>query len=304
MSLLRFRTPPRILPASDPDYPPGLRALAMPPPIRVAGGLAGGTCLVAVVGTRRADREAEVFTEAFAADLAAAGAVVVSGGARGIDSAAHRGALSVGGVTWAVLATGLDEAYPPENASLFVEIAERGALVSEVFDQVVPRKGRFHSRNRLVAAIADVVVVVQAPERSGALSTARFAERYGKQRYVVPSAPWDPLGEGGLALLERGAKICTKAEDVLSLAGSGPPLRARSPGGSRPKTHENSTLDDVQKAVLGALSSRPRHVDELVRKASLPIEDVQHALLGLILMGLVEDKGSGRFVAATRSPRS
>jgi DNA processing protein len=302
MSLLRLPVPPRVLEPSAPDYPPGLLALPVPPPIRVAGTLrAAGRPLVAIVGTRRADREAEHFTESLAANLAASGAVVVSGGARGIDSAAHRGALSVGGSTWAVLATGLDEAYPPENGPLFEEISARGALVSEVFAQVVPRKGRFHSRNRIVAAIADVVVVVQAPERSGALSTAHFARRYEKRLYVVPSAPWDPLGEGGLTLLDRGAKICTKAEDVLSLAPSVTPPPIRSERGRRSKTHEISTLDGVQTAVLGALSSRPRHVDELVRKASLPAGDVQHALLGLILMGLAEERGSGRYVSTVRS---
>jgi DNA processing protein len=302
MSLLRLSAPSRALEPSSSEYPPGLGALTPPPPIRVAGTLTRGAPIVAVVGTRRADREAEHFTEALAADLASSGAVVVSGGARGIDSAAHRGALAAGGATWAVLATGLDEAYPPENAPLFEEIAERGALISEIFGQVVPRKGRFHSRNRLVAAIADVVVVVQAPERSGALSTAQFAERYEKKVYVVPSSPWDPRGEGGLALLERGAKICTKAEDVLSLAPSGHPPRVRSTKGRGPKNHEISTLDDVQAAVLGALSTRPRHVDELVRTARLPVEDVQHALLGLILMGLAEERG-GRYVSALRSPR-
>jgi DNA processing protein len=304
VSLLRLSVPRRVLEPSAPDYPEGLRALPVPPPIRVAGDIgAAGRLLVAVVGTRRADREAEHFTEALAAELAASGAVVVSGGARGIDSAAHRGALSAGGATWAVLATGLDEAYPPENGRLFEEVSARGALVSEICEQVTPQKGRFHSRNRIVAAIADVVVVVQAPERSGALSTAAFARRYEKQLYVVPSAPWDPLGEGGLRLLDRGAKICTKAEDVLSLAPSVPPPRIRSERGRRQKNHEISTLDGVQAAVLGALSSRPRHVDELVRKASLPAGDVQHALLGLILMGLAEERGSGRYVSIAR-PRS
>lgn len=301
---LQLAEPPRLLTPDAEGYPPGLRAaLSSPPTLEVVGHLATvGRLHVALVGTRRADREAEHFTEELAAELAEAGAVIVSGGARGIDSAAHRGALAAGGITWAVLATGLERAYPPENASLFGRIAAEGALLSEVYELAPPMKARFHSRNRLVAAIADVVVVVQAPERSGALSTAAFAMRYDKQVMVVPSAPWDPLGEGGLSLLARGSKICTNAADVLSLAGSGRPTRTRKDPGRRQKNDGISRLDDVQKVVFEALSSRPRHVDELVRKTRLPLEDVQHALLGLILIGLAEEKGAGRYTLAP--PRS
>ena len=302
MSRLRFDPPPRLLDPGCAEYPSGLRTLEPPPTLCVAGRLRLDGPSVAIVGTRRADREAERFTEDLAAELAASGAVIVSGGARGIDTAAHRGALDAGGVTWAVLATGLEEAYPPENAPLFGEIVRRGgAVLSEVLEQVPPRKGRFHKRNRLVAAISDYLVLIQAPSRSGALSTAAFARRFEKPVLVVPSAPWDPLGEGGLALIRRGAKICMGAMDVLSLAGSGLPPKVRETKRRNPKFDDLSKLDDVQKVVLGVLSSRPRHVDELVRRAHLPIEDVQHALLGLILMGLAGDAGGGRYVVASPS---
>jgi len=260
---------------------------------------------IAIVGTRRSDPEAEDFIESLAAELALAGATIISGGALGIDAAAHRGALMARGATVAILASGLGRPYPRQNKPLFDEIARSGgALLSAYAAKAPPTKFRFHARNRLIAGVSDAVIVAQAPRRSGALSTAESARRLGKPLYIVPSAPWDPLAEGSLRLLERGAKICIKAADVLSLAQKLPTNAADNGGGGREKTLENQALDDLHRAVLGALSRRPVHIDELGRTLGLPIEDVQYALFGLILMGLAEERHHGVYLLARRAPPS
>src|SRR5690606_22400838 len=146
---------------------------------------------VAIVGTRTPDPEAAELARDLAYELGQAGCVVLSGGARGIDAAAHEGALDAGSPTVAVLATGLASAYPPTHGALFGRIANRGALLTESDDEAAPQAYRFLRRNALLAALAKVVVVVQAPIRSGALSTAAHARRLGRDLLAVPWAPFD-----------------------------------------------------------------------------------------------------------------
>ncbi|MFW6023278.1 MAG: DNA-processing protein DprA, partial [Myxococcota bacterium] len=221
---------------AEPRWPRELGDLRDPPPVlHVAGDPPPWPRAVAIVGTRRADDDALEFTHRLAGELARAGCTVLSGGARGIDAAAHEGALEQGGCTVAVLATGLQRAYPPQNAGLLAEVARRGALVSETAD-CEPHRGRFLGRNRLIAALARVVVVVQAPYKSGALSTAAHARRLGRPLLAVPASPWDIRGEGSLALLAQGAGICTRAPDVLSVAAFGTGAR---PGGEPGTEAEN-----------------------------------------------------------------
>jgi DNA processing protein len=279
----------------DEDWPAGLRDLTNPPvALRVAGVRSELRGAVAVVGTRRADPDALAFTQRLAAELARAGRTVISGGAIGIDAAAHRGALSVGGSTLCVLATGFDRAYPRQHAELFRDIALRGWLVTEQPDGAGPTRVALLSRNRLVAAMAEAVVVVQAPLRSGALSTAAFARRLKRPVFAVPYAPWDGLGEGCTELLRRGARICTSVRDVLSV----PPHA----GGEEPVAGSDSAeniihvdeLDEDGRAVLERLGRRPLHPDELCSSLGLPITRVQPALLSLLLLGLVEER-EGRY---------
>lgn len=284
--------------ATDPTWPQALLDLPDPPSaLWVAPALPALDRTVAIVGTRYADEEALELATRWAADLAQAGCVILSGGAHGVDAAAHEGALRAGGVTVAVLATGLRQAYPRANEPLFRRILDAGgALISEHAHSEAYR-GRFLERNRLVAALARAVVVVQAPQRSGALSTAAHARRLGRPVLVVPAAPWDPRGGGNLALLAQGGWICTRVRDVLSLPalGSGevPPA-----GGPAPeKTHSMPDLPSDAAAVHRHLSSRPRHVDDLVRATGLPVTEVQAALITLQLMGLAGERGGGRFVA-------
>ena len=288
----------------DPSFPPALRELPRAPvSLRVEGTLPGFTRAVAIVGTRYADDDALELTHAIARELARAGVIVVSGGARGIDAAAHEGAIDGGGVTVVVAAGGLDHPYPPEHEPLFARVIETGgAVLTEANDSDEPLARRFLQRNRLVAALAQAVLVVQAPARSGALSTAACAKRLGRALLAVPGAPWDPRATGCIGLLRAGATVCTSARDLLSLpALGGDGARSVSPDPVE-KSFTFNDMDADSLAVLAQLGRRARHVDEVARGAGMPISRAQAVLLRLLLRGVVEDRGGGRFLLA--APRT
>ncbi len=178
-------------------------------------------CRVAVVGSRRPSPYGEAVAERLAGDLAAAGVVIISGLARGIDTAAHRGALAAGGVTVAVLGTGVDIVYPAENARLAAEIiAGGGALVSEFADGTPPRRGHFPRRNWTIAELSNLVLVVEAGEQSGALITAEAALSLGRDVMAVPGSIFSPLSVGSHQLLRDGAGLVQNARDVLAALGA------------------------------------------------------------------------------------
>lgn len=274
---------------------------ASPSAIYVGGELPALAGAVAVVGSRYADRDAIAFTHKLSGELALAGRVVVSGGADGVDAAAHEGCLAAGGPTVAVLATGLMRAYPAHRAPLFGEIARVGALVCESVSPSRVGAWSFLRRNRLIAALAECVIVVQAPARSGALSTARWAKSLKRRLFVVPSAPWDTRGEGGLALLRSGAQICTSVTDVLSLPAR-PAEQARLPGvGQRSKFKDDEGLLEPMRSLWRALVGGPKHPDELGVSLDMPAARVQEGLLTLILMGRSRRCADGSY-ENTRSP--
>ena len=182
---------------------------------------------VAVVGARRGSRSGEEFAFALARGLASAGVAVISGLALGIDAAAHAGALAAGGRTVGVLGCGIDRVYPRQNTTLALQIVASGALVSEWGEGVEPAPWRFPVRNRLIAALASVTVVVEATRRSGALITADHALALGRDVLAVPGSAWSPLGEGVNALLRAGATPATSLEDVLDALGLSAPGAVR-----------------------------------------------------------------------------
>ncbi|MCA9531192.1 MAG: DNA-processing protein DprA [Myxococcales bacterium] len=295
-----LRVAARVLSPADAAYPAGLRDLDRAPErLRVAGALPSFDRAVAVVGTRASDADAHDFAFSLGAGLARLGCPVVSGGAYGIDAAAHEGALDAGGVTVAVLATGFGRAYPRRHAPLFERIvAEGGALVTEVDDDTPPRPGRFLARNRLIAALGAATVVVQAPLRSGARSTAAHARSLGRPVLAVPAAPWDPRGAGCLAELRAGAHLCADPHDVLELGLGEPRARSRSAErASRPAASAApaSHPDPAARAVLAALGGRPRHIDELAEATRLTAAELSRTLVLLTLEGLVRDRGGGRY---------
>ncbi len=295
---------PRVLLPSDPAWPASLAALKSPPKqLRILGTLPSLAGAIAIVGTRAASPEALEHAMRLAAALAGAGRTIISGGALGIDAAAHRGALSVGGATIAVLPTGFAPTYPPEHAALFREIAETGALVAELPDRTPPRRGTFIARNRIIAALSQQVIVVQAPFQSGALSTAAFAKTLEKLVWAVPASPWEAHGAGFPVLLRRGARICTSPKDVLSVPAQNrppapPEVSSVEPEGARERggnLGDFEGLDETARAVLGALGRRPRHPDSLVTDLRLPLSDLLGALLELELLGRIESCGDGTF---------
>ncbi|HEX6240090.1 MAG TPA: DNA-processing protein DprA [Polyangiales bacterium] len=288
----------RIEPAS-PLWPAPLCDLAHPPDrLDVAGHLPGWEQAVAIVGTRKPSVPAAQLARRLAYDLARAGRVVISGGAEGIDSEAHRGALDAVGVTVAVLGTPLAKPYPVANTELFSAIMERGSVMSEVLEDASMYPSRFLERNRLIAALASVVIVVQAPFGSGALSTAAEARTLGRPVLVVPYAPWEERGAGGVALLAAGAGVCRDCGDVLSLAAASPGAVARPTHKKNPrrpgKVQEIQGLDDDEQAVYGALTG-PRAADELCEATSLSAPRVQRAILMLLPSRAIQEVGSGRY---------
>ena len=266
----------------EPGYPTPLERLPEPPArLRVRGSLPE-RLRVALVGARLADEYGESMAGAMAAGLARAGVSVVSGGAQGVDAAAHRGALEAGGHTVAVMGCGLAHAYPAGHRDLFERIAASGgALVSEYDDGFGPDRWTFPERNRIVAALCQAVVVVRAGERSGALITAGWARRLGVPVLAVPGEVGHPLAAGPLGLLRSGARVATGAEDVLRAIGLRP-AAAPSPAPAEPEGDAGS--------VLRALGRRGRHADEVAREAGLGAGATLSALLSLELQGLVEQR--------------
>lgn len=267
----------------DPRFPPRLLDVDPPDLLVVDGPLAehlGRMQAVAIVGTRAPSPDALRFTRTLAAQLAEAGYVVVSGGARGIDTAAHEGALAGGGRTVAVLPSAIDAWVPAANASLFRRIREGGALVALVERR---QKPRFFARNAVIAGLADHVVVTAAPIESGARNTALHARKAGRTLWVVPGAPWDPTMAGcGIELTIGGAHALIAPEQLLRRL-TGEPLRRRR---STPPSQGVLPLDPEAAAIVSAL---PGSVDELVERTRRPVGRVTATLTLLADEGRIRE---------------
>jgi DNA processing protein len=268
--------------------PPLLRAIHDPPACLYVRGDAPDDVLerpaVAVVGARACSAYGALVARMLGNELAAAGLVVVSGLARGIDGEAHRGALAAGGITVAVLGCGPDRDYPAAHARLAAEIRGQGLVVSEYAAGTEPAPWRFPARNRIIAGLCAATVVVEARERSGALITTDFALEEGREVLAVPGEITSPLSAGTNALLRLGATPVTCAQDVLEVFGL-----------ERPKPRP-PTVDGAAARLLTAL---PATADELVRTTSLDAAAIARALTELELAGLVHE-GEGLYRPAHR----
>lgn len=265
----------------DPDYPELLRQIPDPPPgLFVRGALPGAALWVAIVGSRRPTPYGLQVAESLARDLARAGVVVVSGMARGIDSAAHRGALSAGGCTVAVLGCGPDVTYPPENRRLMEQIAAAGAVVSEFPPGAAPEPWHFPVRNRLISGLSQATVVVEAGEKSGALITADLALEQGREVMAVPGPVHSPQSRGTHKLLKEGARLVEGASDVLEELGAGR-LFPPSSGEAIP------ALTPDEETVLKMLSTDPVPVDAIIEGCGLEAHSVLSALMFLEVKGLI-----------------
>jgi DNA processing protein len=276
-------------------YPPLLAELETAPPALIAKGDLGllDKPAIAMVGARNASAAACRFARQLAREIGGAGAAVVSGLARGIDAAAHDGALETG--TIAVIAGGIDIFYPPENEERQRAIAERGLLIAEQPPGTEPRARHFPYRNRIIAGLAHGTVVVEAAPRSGSLITARFAAELGREVMAVPGSPLDPRAQGCNQLIREGATLVQTADDVLEairpfhLKPLAQPKRPFAPEGPP------ADADEAQRrAVADLLGPTPVPVDEIVRQSGLPPAVVQTVLLELELAGRLERHAGGR----------
>lgn len=280
----------RMIAWCEPDYPATLRAVEDAPPLICVRGAAHllDSPMVALVGARNASAAGRRLAGDLAGGLGRGGVVVVSGLARGIDTAAHQAALATG--TVAVIAAGIDNVYPPENADLHAAIAEAGVLIAEMAPGTPLQARHFPRRNRLIAGLCLGVVVVEAARRSGSLITARLARDYGREVFAVPGSPLDPRAEGGNHLIQQGACLVQSADDVLSAIA---PLREAplaQPAGAEfaPAPVDEAAVAEARPRLAQALSPTPVAVDEVVRECQLSAAVVATALLELELAGRLE----------------
>jgi DNA processing protein len=289
----------RLIVFGDPNYPEMLAAIDPPPPLLWTLGdaaLMARPC-IAVVGARIASAGGQRIARGLSQQLGEAGHVVVSGLARGIDGAAHAGALPTG--TVAVLGGGVDDVYPPDNADLYAQIVQQGCVVSESPMGARAQARDFPRRNRIISGLSRGVIVVEAELRSGSLITARLAGEQGRDVFAVPGSPLDPRSRGPNELLRQGAILCEGLEDVERAFST-----LRTLGEPGPDNPFDGVGDDIDAALIervaALLSPTPTPRDELARALGLPIGTVAAALLELDLAGRAELLPGGLVVA--RSP--
>lgn len=285
----------RLVALGEPDYPPLLRHVDGPPPLLSmkggAGLFAGQRPAVAIVGARNCSLAGKKLAAQIAADLGAAGFLVVSGLARGIDAAAHEASARTG--TAAVFAGGLDQIYPPENIDLADRIvAEGGAWVSEMPPGWQPRSRDFPRRNRLISGMSHGVVLIEAARRSGSLHTARFALEQGRDVLAVPGSPLDPRCDGCNILIRDGAVLVRHADDVMAALDVTRSLPPPPPLVEEPSRDDRLAPEDIgnetRQRVIEALGPTPVDIDELIRHTNLSASVVHVVLLELEIAGRLE----------------
>jgi len=277
-----------MLASCEPEYPAGLAALDAPPPVLMALGHTHllARDMVAMVGARNASALGRKLANTMAADLGDEGLIVASGMARGIDTAAHEGALKTG--TCAVLAGGVDVVYPPENAALYARIRSEGVVLSEMPLGQPPQARHFPRRNRIISGLSRGVVIVEAAQGSGSLITANYALEQGREVFAVPGSPLDPRAKGTNRLIRDGATLTESAADVL--AGLRPLLGREFQEPERdvtppPSDAVEAEADRIRDAVLERLGPAPVEVDELIRQIGAHPAAVLTVLLELEIAG-------------------
>ncbi len=280
----------------DPTYPKNLLAIYDPPPVLYVRGCLdpGDDVAIAIVGSRMATRHGKTFTELLARDLAVRGVTVVSGMARGIDSAAHRGALLGRGRTIAVLGCGVDVIYPPENRVLMGDIVSSGAVISEFPMGTRPYSFNFPRRNRIISGLVAGVVVVEATGQSGSLITANYALDQGREVFAVPGSVSHPSSQGTNRLIKAGAKLVERADDIVEeiipyWSGSRETER-------RGEDRRRPALSDEEEVIYSLLGTEPVHIDRLISQTQWDASRVSRVLLNLELAGLISQLAGKQFV--------
>jgi DNA processing protein len=280
----------KLVPYYSADYPAWLQSIDhFPPVIFVRGSIIPqDEASIAIIGTRGASVYGKEIARRFAGDFATAGATVISGLARGIDTEAHRATLQNMGRTIAVLGCGIDICYPPENSNLMNEIAKQGAVISEFDISTPPFAQNFPKRNRIVSGLARAIVAIEAKEKSGVMNTVKWALEQGKDVFAIPGNIYSKTSLGTNRLIKEGAIPVTSAEDVLDYLGMKHTRKEREA--------KELLLDDQETAVWDALSLEPTYVDTLAEKTSQPTSAILNILLSLEIKGYVKQLPGMAFV--------
>ena len=300
---LAGRAGARLLLSEDDEYPASLAAVPAPPTFLLARGelRKEDALALAIVGSRRATAYGLGAAECLAADLAARGVTIVSGFARGIDTAAHRGALAAGGRTIAVLGCGVDVTYPPENRKLVGQVLERGALISQFPMGTPALPGHFPLRNRTIAGLTLGTIVVEAAERSGALITAGHAGELGREVFAVPGPVTSETSRGANRLIQDGAKLVQGWEDVLAEL---PPVWRRCLTECVGAEAPGPAPEGDETRVLPLLGGEPIHIDHVIARSGVPSGRAAAALLNLELKGWVRQLPGQHYVRSATAMRS
>lgn len=280
----------RVITQLDEEYPALLREIYDPPVVLYVQGeiLPKDKNSIAMVGSRQTSHYGIETARKLSYQLAYTGITVVSGGARGIDTAAHQGALSAGGRTIAVLGTGINIVFPPENVALFGKIAENGAVITQFPFNRPGDKQSFPIRNRIVAGMTQGSVVVEAGLNSGAMITTRFANDYGRQVFAVPGRIDSPRSKGCHDLIKNGAKLCESAEDILDEFEYIFPASNRPPSPAETGELPGLDLSQEEAVVLDLLERGSMSIDEIIREAAMAPSKANVVTLGLVMKKLVK----------------
>jgi len=286
----------RVLTWESTEYPRLLREIPDAPPVLyVKGTLTDNDAwAVAVVGTRRASAYGREVTRRLASALARSGITIVSGMARGIDAEAHWTALKTGGRTVAVLGCGIDQVYPPEHRQLAAEIEAAGAIISDYPLGTQPDGKNFPPRNRIISGLSMGVLVTEAGKRSGALITADYAAEQGRDVFAVPGSILSNNSIGTNGLIQDGAKMVTRPEDILEELNLSMVIEQR-------EVRQILPSNEVEALLLARLSGEPVHVDELRRQVNIPIAEVTSTMALMELKGMVRQVGGMKYIVARES---
>ena len=283
----------KIIAYDDPVYPKSLRYSPDPPYLLYIKGELKPKDIksIGVVGTRHASRYGRQQAEKFGRDLAHSGYTVISGLARGVDTLAHRGALSAGGRTIAVIGSGLKHVYPPENRDLLAEIVSTAAVISELPMDTSPTRNTFPRRNRIIAGMSLGILVIEAPQRSGALITAKQALEMGREVFAVPGMVDQEQSAGCHDLIRKGAVLTTGVRDIIAETGDGRKIEyVEDQDINSVPSQENLVIESVnsrESLILAALGGESLHIDELCLELKMSVAEVSSSLMILELRGLV-----------------
>lgn len=283
-----------VLTIEDALYPKNLKTIHYPPPVLYFKGtiVKADKNSISIVGSRKATYYGKMVAEKLSKDLTLAGLTIISGMARGIDTAAHKGALSVNGRTIAVFGCGIDHIYPPENRRLAQEMQESGAIISEFPLSTLPERQNFPRRNRIISGLSLGTVVVEAAEKSGALITADFALDQDREVFAIPGNINSPLSDGSHNLIKQGAKLVNNYQDILEEIH----IVLSQKADEKEMVKENTSLTEEEKIIYRLITKEPIQIDEIIDTSNLSAGKVSEILLNLELRDLIKEIEGKRFI--------